>query len=227
MYHFDKSNAAIQHKDSKRITTTSSQVADGHTAAGVIKEFEGLTGERLALPETIEMKIGGETEDVDQSFKEMFLALIAGLVLMLAILVLQFDSFRYPLFILVIIPFSLIGIFIGLALTRKSLSFPSLMGIIALSGILVNNSIILIDKMNHIRKRNPEMPMREVVMEGSVSRLRPILLTTLTTVIGIFPLTYAAELWSPLAWSIMFGLTFAVVLTLVLVPILYDRWARR
>ncbi len=223
----ERSSSVIRHEDSKRIATASSEVQSGASASAIISEFKKRALTELDIDKGIEMKIGGETEDVDQSFKEMGYAFIAGLLLMLAILVLQFDSFRYALFILVIIPFSLIGIFIGLVLTRKALSFPSLMGIIALSGILVNNSIILIDKMNNIRKRNPEKPMREVVMEGSVSRLRPILLTTITTVIGIFPLTYAAELWSPLAWAIIFGLSFSVVLTLVLVPILYDRWAKR
>ncbi len=224
----DRSSSSIRHEDTKRIASVSSQLQDGAVVGAIVSEFRAQIADgALVLPDTVEMRVGGETEDVDQSFKEMGLAFIAGLVLMLAILVLQFDSIRYALFILAIIPFSFIGIFIGLALTGKALSFPSLMGVIALSGILVNNSIILIDKMNSLREEYPMLAIRDVVVAASTSRLRPILLTTLTTVIGIFPLTYAAELWSPLAWSIIFGLTFSVVLTLVLVPILYDRWCKR
>ena len=117
----------------------------------------------------------------------------------------------------------LIGIFLGLFLTAQPISFPSIMGFIAIAGIAVNNSIILVDVMNRIRRDNPEMSPKEVVLAGSEQRLRPIILTTLTTVIGIVPLTYASALWSPLAWSIIFGLTFTVVLTLIFIPVLYHR----
>jgi len=138
--------------------------------------------------------------------------------------VLQFASYRQAFYVVSIVPLSLIGVFFGLAISGKALSFPSLMGFIALSGIVVNNSIILIDRMNKIRIDNPDMDMKEVVIEGATSRLRPILLTTLTTIIGMIPLTYASDLWSPLAFAIMFGLSFAVIVTLVLVPMLYYRW---
>jgi len=218
-----KGNAVIRHEDRERIASVTSELRDGVLASDVIKKFEERKDE-LALPSGIIMKIGGETEDVDQSFRDMFVALIVGIILIAAILVLQFNSFRQAFFIVLIVPFSLIGIFAGLFITGNFLSFPSLMGYIALSGIVVNNSIILIDKMNKIRRTNREMPIEEVVYAGSVSRLRPILLTTLTTVIGIFPLTYASDLWGPLAWSIIFGLSFSVIITLILIPILYSRW---
>jgi multidrug efflux pump subunit AcrB len=218
-----KGNAVISHEDLKRVVTISSQLESGAITADVFTEFESRANE-LELPSSIELKIGGETEEIQQSFQDMAYALVFGLLLVMAILVLQFNSFREAFFIIVIVPFTLIGIFIGLALTGKPLSFPSLMGLIALAGIVVNNSIILIDVMKHLRKSRPELSIQEVVLEGASSRLRPILLTTLTTVIGIFPLTYATALWSPLAYAIMFGLSFAVVLTLILVPILYHRW---
>ena len=152
----------------------------------------------------------------------MFRSLIIGLTLMFAILVLQFNSYRHALYVLSIVPLSLTGILFGLMLTGKALSFPSLLGFIALSGIVVNNSIILIDTMNNLRRKNRGRPIREIVIEGATSRLRPILLTTVTTVIGIIPLTFASELWAPLAFSIMFGLTFSLVITLLLIPILYN-----
>ncbi|MDP4000668.1 MAG: efflux RND transporter permease subunit [bacterium] len=219
----EKGNAVINHEDRKRVVSVSSQLIEGAIASDVLTAFQEKITEN-GIPEGVEMKIGGESEEVQQSFTDMFYALIFGMLLVLSILVLQFNSFREAFFIIIIVPFTLIGIFLGLAITGKSLSFPALMGFIALAGIVVNNSIILIDVMKNLRKTYPAMPILEVVLEGASSRLRPILLTTLTTVIGIFPLTYASGLWSPLAYAIMFGLTFAVVLTLILVPILYHRW---
>ena len=126
-------------------------------------------------------------------------------------------------YVLSILPYSLIGIFFGLALTQNSLSFPSMMGFIALSGIVVNNSILLIDMMNQMRHRHPERPIHDVVLDAATSRLRPILLTTTTTVIGMIPLTYAGDLWAPLAYAVMFGLLFSVIITLILIPITYYR----
>jgi len=142
---------------------------------------------------------------------------------MFAIIVLMFNSFRHALYVLAPAFLSFIGITLGLTLTGNALSFPSLMGLIALIGIVVNNSIILIDVMNSLRRSHPEWSIGQIVLEGSASRLRPILLTTATTVIGIIPLLFASSLWSPLALSIIFGLTFSVIITLVMIPIIYHR----
>jgi len=218
-----KSNSVISHEDQKRVVTVSSQITPDANALEIFALFE----ERIAdieLPEGVEVVIGGENEDVEQSFKDMGVALIIGMILMLSVLVLQFNSYRFALYVLMIVPFSLIGIFTGLAITGKPLSFPSIMGFIALSGIVVNNSILLIDVMNKLRRRHPEMSIQEVVTEGAAMRLRPILLTTITTVVGISPLIFASELWGPLAYSIMFGLAFSIVITLILIPIVYRRW---
>jgi multidrug efflux pump subunit AcrB len=142
---------------------------------------------------------------------------------MLGILVLEFNSFRYSFYLLMLVPLSLIGVFAGLALTGQPLSFSSLLGVIALAGVIINHAIILVDSII-VRMKNPEgKTLEEVVVDGSASRLRPIVLTTITTVIGMIPLAGASALWGPLAFAIMFGLTFAMVLTLVLTPILVYR----
>lgn len=219
----EKGSAVISHKDGKRTAAVESELLDGFNAREINAQFMERIDE-LNLGTSVSIDVGGENEEVDQSFRDMFVALILGLILMLAILVLQFNSFRYTFFILIIVPFTLIGILVGLAITGKALSFPSIMGFITLSGIVVNNSIILIDAINTRRRNNPELPVRTHVIEGTVSRLRPILLTTVTTVVGIFPLVFASELWGPLAYAVMFGLSFAVILTLILVPLLYNRW---
>ena len=218
-----KNNTVISHEDLKRVTSANSQLSSEGNTREIISAFEKRAETELVIPEGISMKIGGENEENDQAFIEMFYALIVGLVLMLAILVLQFDSYRHALYVLSVTPLALIGIMLGLAITGKALSFPSLMGFIALAGIVVNNSIILIDTINKIRKQGNGRDMKEIVLEGVSLRLRPILLTTITTVIGIYPLTYASDIWAPLAWSIIFGLLFSVILTLVIVPVLYYR----
>ena len=217
------STKSIEHDDGDRVGQVSSQVAPGSTVAEVTQAFTERM-QNVELPEGVVMQIGGESEESNQAFKEMGMSLIVGILAIMAILVLQFASYRQAFYVVSIVPLSLIGVFFGLAISGKALSFPSLMGFIALSGIVVNNSIILIDRMNKIRIDNPDMDMKEVVIEGATSRLRPILLTTLTTIIGMIPLTYASDLWSPLAFAIMFGLSFAVIVTLVLVPMLYYRW---
>lgn len=219
----DSASAIIKHEDRKRIATVSSQLSGDITSREIVSEFMSRVDE-LDLPDGVEVAVGGETEDANQSFKEMGYALFFGIILILAILILQFKSYRQSFMIIAIVPFTLIGVFSGLAISGKALSFPSMMGFIALSGIVVNNAIILIDSMNNIRREYPHNPIDDVVINGAVSRLRPILLTTLTTVIGIIPLTYSSDLWSPLAFAIMFGLSFAVVVTLILVPILYAKW---
>ena len=218
-----KGSTAIRHQDEKRIATTESQVADGGNVAEIIAAFTERAEAELSIPQGVEMVIGGETEETDQSFAEMGYAVIAGLVLMFAIIVLMFNSFRHAIYVIAPAFLSFIGIAFGLLLTGNALSFPSLMGLIALVGIVVNNSIILIDVMNGLRKERPDLDITTVVLEGSASRVRPILLTTSTTVIGIVPLLFASSLWAPLAMSIIFGLTFSVVITLVMIPVIYSR----
>ena len=218
-----KGSAAIRHRDEKRISTASSQLAADGNVAEINAEFAKRAEAEMNIPENVEMIIGGENEETDQSFAEMGYAIIAGLILMFSIIVLMFNSFRHALYVLAPAFLSFIGITIGLTITGNALSFPSLMGLIALIGIVVNNSIILIDVMNKLRRDNPGWLTHEVVLNGAASRLRPIVLTTITTVIGIIPLLFASSLWAPLALSIIFGLSFSVVITLVMIPIIYHR----
>lgn len=220
----EKSNTTIQHEDAKRRATVGSELTATGNTREVIAEFQRIVEEQELIPADIEVSYGGENQETDQSFAEMGFAFIIGVVLMFTILVLQFNSLRYAVYIICVIPTAFIGLFIGLLLTNQALSFPSLMGLIALSGIVVNNAIILIDTINN-RRREMEngMTMNEVIAEGATSRLRPILLTTITTIIGIAPLTLASELWAPLAWAVIFGLSFTAAATLILIPILYSR----
>ena len=220
---YESANTAIRHEDGTRTATVQSTLAPGGNAIQITQEFEKRMAE-AGVPVGITMKLGGESEDVGQTFTEMFIALIAGAALMLAILVLEFNSFRHSFYLLLLIPLSLIGVLFGLMITRQPLSFPSMLGVIALAGVIINHAIILMDSIARIGRENPDRTLTEVVVEASSTRFRPILLTTITTVVGMIPLSLASALWGPLAFTIMFGLTFAMVLTLILIPVLYHRW---
>lgn len=218
-----ESRAAIRHEEKKRIVSVTSQLEPEMTALEVTAAFTDRMGE-LQLPKGVSIDLGGENEEVNRSFAEMGLALLAGMVLAFAILVLEFNSFRYSLYLILIIPLSLIGVLFGLMISGKTLSFSSLLGVIALAGVIINHAIILLDSIIQTLKRGEHANLREAIIEASAVRLRPIFLTTITTVVGMIPLTYISALWGPLAYAIMFGLTFAMLLTLVLIPVLFYRW---
>jgi multidrug efflux pump subunit AcrB len=218
------SNATIAHKNKKRIETLSAYPDDKTTAGAIVSEFQKrLAASNSTLPSGVAISYGGETEDVNKSFTEMFIALVAGLVLMFMILIVAFNSFRYTSYLLMIVPLSLIGVLDGLAITGQPLSFPSMLGFIALGGVIINHAIILMDSMITHLQEQPDKPIIDIVVDSAAMRLRPIVLTTVTTVAGMFPLVYANPTWAPLALSVMFGLSFAIILTLAVVPVLFFR----
>jgi multidrug efflux pump subunit AcrB len=218
-----ESRAVISHESGKRVAQVSSNLKPGATAVAVVNEFQKREKE-LQLPSTVAIRYGGENEEVNNSFRDMLLALIAGMAGMLAILVLEFNSFRYALYLLGTVPLSLIGVLGGLTLTGQYLSFSSMLGFIALSGVIINHAIILLDSILHRLEQEKDRPLLEVLVDASSVRLRPIFLTTITTAIGMVPLAGASALWGPLAFAIMFGLLFAMILTLLFVPTLFYRY---
>ncbi len=225
------SRSVISHEGQKRVVTVSSNLKEGTTATEVVAAFK-IKQKELGLTEKVEINYGGETEDVDNTFRDMLIALVAGMVLMLAILVLEFNSFRYSLYLLSAVPLSLIGVFFGLFITGKALSFSAMLGIVALAGVIINHAIILLDSILHRLDKEilplysastqvggEENVLFNAIIESSAIRLRPIILTTLTTVVGMIPLAGVSALWGPLAITIMFGLLFSMVLTLVFIPL--------
>lgn len=219
-----ESSSVIKHEDQKRIMSIGADITPTGNVLEITNELKKQIDENIDLPGGVTYSMGGETEESTQAFIEMFYALVIGIVLMVAILVFQFDSYRHTFYVISILPFSLIGILYGLAITGSALSFPSIMGFIALTGIIVNNSILLIDMMNKMRLKFPDKPIYEVVIDSSVNRLRPIILTSAATVMGMTPLLFSDEIWIPLATAVIFGLIFSVVITLVLIPIIYSKW---
>lgn len=209
----------IHHKNSETIVSVTSYLEEGFLASEISAEI--LTKiSSLDLPDNIRIELGGETEDVTESFASLGRAMILGFFLIVLILVLEFNSYRQPFIICFALPLALIGVFTGLALLGRNFSFPGFIGIVALLGIVVNNAIVLIDSINSkIRIGQSKL---DAIIASAGDRLQPIVLTTTTTAVGVLPLIWADEMWVDLALSIFFGITFATILTLVMVPIFYN-----
>jgi multidrug efflux pump subunit AcrB len=220
---YGPAQTSITHEAGDRNLTVTADVVSSANAVQLEKQFQKkFTADKLG--KGITMKIGGASEDINNSFTQLFYALIAGAALMLSILVLEFNSFRLSFYLLSIIPFSLVGVFAGLTLVGQPLSLTSMLGVIALAGVIINHAIILMDSIARIHREQEDLSLEDVVVEAASTRLRPILLTTVVTVIGMIPLTLVSPFWAPLAVAIMFGLAFSLLLTLLLIPTLYYRW---
>jgi HAE1 family hydrophobic/amphiphilic exporter-1 len=178
---------------------------------------------QLKLPDGYYIEKGGQAKDMADSFISLGLAMILSILLIYMVMASQFESLLYPFIIMFSIPPTIIGVVIGLLVTRQSLGVSALMGYILLIGIVVNNAIVLIDYINTLRKQG--MGRDEAIKKAGPIRLRPILMTTLTTVLAIVPLAFGSgegsEGQAPLAVVVAFGLTFATLVTLVLIPVVY------
>lgn len=211
----------IEHLDGNRVVKIKSNVLEGYTASQIFKELNKKIKSDISIPEGYNLSMGGEIEEINDSFTDLIKLLFVGVFLIIGLLVWQFNSYRQTLLIILSIIFSSIGVFFGLVLVNQNLSFPGLIGIVALAGIVVNNAIILVDQMN--KNVDNGLSKKEAVLSASKSRLQPILLTTITTIAGILPLAISSPVWGPLGYSIAFGLAFSTVITLLAIPLLYLR----
>ncbi len=176
------------------------------------------------LPTGYFLEYGGEQEDMMESFEALGMALIIAIFLVYMIMAAQFESLLYPFVIMFTLPQTFIGVVLALAITGRTLNVSSLMGVIMLSGIVVNNGIVLIDYINLLR-REKGLEREQAIIEGGKTRLRPVLMTTSTTILGMLPLALeigdGAEMWAPMATVMIGGLTVSTLLTLIVVPLIY------
>ncbi|MYL29318.1 AcrB/AcrD/AcrF family protein [Halobacillus halophilus] len=177
----------------------------------------------LNFPDGYSYTIGGQAQDMQEAFGDLSLALLFSVFLVYAVMAVQFENFLFPFIIMFSLPATIIGISGGLFITGLPFSLPAFVGIIMLAGIVVNNAIVLVDYINILRRKSYDR--YEAILEAGPSRLRPILMTTLTTVLGMVPLAVGigrgAEAQQPLAVTIIFGLTVSSFFTLVLIPVVY------
>jgi len=150
--------------------------------------------------------------------------MVVGVVLIFAVLVVQFNSIRQTVIVLLSVPLSFVGVVFGMWICRHPFSLASFIGLVALAGIVVNDAIVLVDFANQARRRG--LPLKQALMEAGINRLRPVLLTTFTTIGGLLPLflnlSGGAEFWGPLTGAVIFGLAFATMLTLIVIPVCYS-----
>ena len=215
--------AVVFRRDRLKTVTVQADVEFEVSPVEVAFDIDGWLEEQSATwPLGYRFEHGGELENSQKGNQSIAEKLpIAGFLIVM-LLVLQFNSIRRPLIILATIPLGLIGVTVGLLVLDSYFGFMTLLGIISLSGIVINNAIVLIDRIK-IEREEKGLETARAVVEAAQRRLRPILLTTATTVGGLIPLYLGGgPMWEPMAIAIMFGLVFATVLTLGLVPILYS-----
>ncbi len=211
--------SAINRRDGERVISLTSDIASNYNVQSIITEFQEKIKEKEISP-GVKISYGGEIEEIEESFTDLARVMLIGVLVIFTLMVWQFKSYIQPFFIMITIPLALTGVLFGLALVRQPISFPGFIGIIALVGIVVNNAIILIDTIN--KNCLEDKCIKDSILEAARSRFRPIILTTLTTVFGLFPLIFVSPVWAPVAYSIIFGLIYATVLTLVVIPVLYN-----
>ena len=213
----------IYRKDRKRVTTVYANI-DGKPLNEVMAEIKDKMNNQIFIPAGISINYAGDFEDMNEAFNQLILALILALVLVYSIMASQFESFIAPLIIALAVPFGLAGSLIALFISKTTLSAYSAIGCVVLVGIVVNNGIVLIDYMNQLM-REKNINGDEAALESGNRRLRPILMTTLTTILGILPMALGSqsgnEMYKPLSIALLGGLSISTIFTLIIVPTIY------
>lgn len=183
----------------------------------------------MDIPSDVNIQMGGAVEDMQDSMKDLSLLLLLSLILTYLVMASQFESLKMPFIIMFSIPFAFTGVMLAHLVTGTTMSVISMVGGVMLVGIVVKNAIVLVDYINLMRERGLEL--NEAIVVSGQSRLRPVLMTSLTTILGMLPLAMStgsgSEIWSPMGISVIGGLIFSTIVTLVLVPVIYHMMLRR
>jgi HAE1 family hydrophobic/amphiphilic exporter-1 len=218
-----RSPLAIDRVDSQRVTYVTASLEDGVALGDAVEAIQARLAD-FRLPEGYSLLYGGEYEEQLEARADFLVAIVLALALVYMLMAAQFERFLDPLIVMVAVPMALIGVVPTLLLTGTSLNIQSVMGLVMLIGIVVNNAIVLVDAVNLLR-RERHMSAVDAVLEAGRIRLRPILMTTATTVLGLMPLALGigagAEIQASLARVVIGGLTASTLVTLVLIPVTY------
>ncbi|MFT6429324.1 MAG: multidrug efflux pump subunit AcrB [Halopseudomonas sp.] len=208
--------AAIRQRNGVRVYTVTAGLEEGYSFSQILDQMNrGLAD--VPLPAGVRLELGGDSEGSGDANSAIFTTAPVGMLLLLFFLLLQFNSFRRVGIILLTVPLASVGVFPGLVLSGSPFGFQSVLGIIALVGIVVNNAIVLLDVVD--QRLAEGMDIKTAVSEAIERRTRPILLTTATTIAGLLPLAFSdSTLWPPMAWAIISGLLASTVLTLLVIP---------
>jgi HAE1 family hydrophobic/amphiphilic exporter-1 len=218
----DRLGATDIERENQRRLVTVTFVGEGSDLGALTERVEAaLRGSDL--PEGVTWEIGGTAEDLRDAFFKLAMALAAALALVYMVMASQFESLLEPFVIMVTVPLAIIGVVMALAITGTSIQVTALVGVILLGGVVVNNGIVLIDVLK--RRRAQGKDLKEATLEAGRTRLRPILITAVTTIVGMIPPAFGtgdgAEIWAPMARAVVGGLTVSTILTLFVVPVAY------
>jgi hydrophobe/amphiphile efflux-1 (HAE1) family protein len=212
----------IERKNKERVVKVSATL-HGNDLGTVTKKIEQQIAQ-MNVSSDIDFEIGGSAKDMQDSFSDLKILLILIILLVYIVMASQFESFREPFIIMLSIPFSFTGVFLALVITGTTLNVISMIGAIMLVGIVVKNAIVMVDYTNLMRDRGYSIT-QSVLISGK-SRLRPVLMTTLTTLLAMAPLAISsgegAETWRPMGIAIIGGLTFSTLITLIFIPVVYS-----
>jgi len=215
----------IERKEQQRVITISAGIS-GRDLGSIDREVREKLS-KLKIPEGFSVEVAGQQKEMAESFRSLLGALILAVILVYMVMASQFESLRHPFVIMFSVPFALIGVIWILFLSRTTISTVVYMGLIMLVGIVVNNGIVMISYINILREKG--MSALEATRTGARRRLRPILMTTFTTVFALIPMALGwgagAELWAPMARTVIGGLSVSMIFTLILVPSLYTIFA--
>lgn len=215
----------IERKEQQRVITISAGIS-GRDLGSIDREIREKLS-KLKIPEGFSVEVAGQQKEMAESFRSLLGALILAVILVYMVMASQFESLRHPFVIMFSVPFALIGVIWILFLSRTTISAVVYMGLIMLVGIVVNNGIVMISYINILREKG--MSALEATRTGARRRLRPILMTTFTTVFALIPMALGwgagAELWAPMARTVIGGLSVSMIFTLILVPTLYTIFA--
>ncbi|WP_027965244.1 efflux RND transporter permease subunit [Halalkalibacillus halophilus] len=211
----------LTRQNQQRTVTVTSEIV-GRDLGSVSGDIESALAS-VDMPDGYEWSMGGEAEDMAEAFEDLAIALLFSIFLVYAVMAVQFENFLHPFVIMFSLPATIVGVILGLFVTGLPFSIPAFIGIIMLAGIVVNNAIVLVDYINILRRKGAER--FEAIMEAGATRLRPILMTSLTTMLGMIPLSMGlgegGEAQQPLAVVIIFGLLVSMIFTLLLIPVVY------
>jgi HAE1 family hydrophobic/amphiphilic exporter-1 len=208
----------LNHDDTKRVVTVTASVEKGFSAPEINSKLLEYS-KKIELPPLYSFKTGGANEENQKSVQSIIQAMGLSFLLILITMVLEFKSFRQAFIVMLSIPLAISGVFYIFGLTQTPLSFPALIGVLALFGIVVTNAIVVVDKINSNIAEG--MSLKEAIVDASGSRLEPVLLTSLTTIFGLLPITLTDPLWRGLGGAIIAGLFFSGVIKLFFVPVVY------
>ncbi len=219
---------AIQRMDRSRYVKISGSVGHGYAMSDIIGGTVAKLNE-MEFPAGIDWELGGSYEDQQDTFRDLYLLLAVMIILVFVIMASQFESLTYPFVIMFSLPFALVGVIIGLWISGTPLGVMGLLGVLMVVGIVVNNGIVLVDYNRLVVGRGT--PIVEAAVIAGRSRLRPILMTTMTTVLGMVPMAVGngvgSEMWNSLGMVVAWGLSFSTLVTLFLIPVLFTSFALR